>query len=124
MKSRLCTFIFHSFSLTTQNILRKIIKQSKALVEITYGFRGIAIDIMKSYLTNRQQYTKIGNKHSTKQNIKCGVPQGSSLGPLLFILYTNDLPSASLFSSTLFTDDTLLSTAHKNLDILEKKSQF
>ena len=38
-------------------------------LEIAYGFRGIALDIMKSYLTNRQQYTKISNKQSTKQNI-------------------------------------------------------
>ena len=90
-------------------------------LEITYGFRGVALDTMKSYLTNRQQYTKIGNKHSTKQNINCSVPQGSSLGPLLFILYINDLPSASLFSSTLFADDTLLSMADKNLYTLEKR---
>ena len=76
---------------------------------------------MKSFLANGQQYTKIGNEHSTKQNINCGVPQGSSLGPLLFILYTNNLPSASLFSSTLFADDTLLSMADKNFDTLEKK---
>ena len=91
-------------------------------LEITHGFKGIALDIMKSYLTNRQ-YTKIGNKHSTKQNINCGVPQGSSLGPLLFILYITDFPSASLFFSTLFEDDTLLCMADKNLDALEK-SQF
>ena len=87
-------------------------------LEITYGLRGIALDIMKSYLTNRQQYNKIDNKHSTKQNINCGVPQGSSLGPLLFILYINDLPLASLFSSTPFADDTM---ADKNLDTLEKR---
>ena len=76
---------------------------------------------MKSYLTNRQQYTKIGNKHSTKQNINCGVPQSSLLGPLKFISYINHLSSTSLFSSTLFADDTLLSMADKNLDTLEKR---
>ena len=90
-------------------------------LEITYGVRGFALDIMKSYLTNRQQYTKIGNEHSKKQNINCGVPQGSSLGPLLFILYINDLPSASLSSWTLFADDTLLSMADKNVDTLAKR---
>ena len=76
---------------------------------------------MKSYLTNRQQHTKTGNKHSTKQNIDCGVPQGSSQGPLLFILYINNLPSAALFSSTLFADDTFLSMADKNVDTLKKR---
>ena len=91
------------------------------ILEITYGFGGIALDIMKSYLTNGQQYNKIGKKHLTKQNINCGVPQGSLLGPLLFILYFNDLPSASLFSLTLFVDNTLLSMADKNLSTLEKR---
>ena len=90
-------------------------------LEVTYGFRGIALDTMKSHLTNRQQYTKIGNKHSTKQNINSGVPHGSLLGPFLFILYINDLPSASLFSLTLFADDTLLSMADKSLGTLEKR---
>ena len=66
-------------------------------LEITNAFRGIALDTMKSYLTNRKQYTKIGNKHSTKQNINCGVPQGSSLGSLLFILYINNLLQLQFF---------------------------
>ena len=91
-------------------------------LEITYEFRGIALNIMKSYLTNRQQYTKVGNKHSVKQNINCIVLQGSSLGPLLFISYIDDLLSASLFSSTLFADATHLSMADKNLDTLQKES--
>ena len=67
------------------------------ILEITYGFRGIALEIMKSYLTNRQQYTKIDNKHLMKQNINGGVSQDFSLGPLLFVLYVNELLSALLF---------------------------
>ena len=76
---------------------------------------------MKSYFNNRYQYIKISKSKSTLRKIKCGVPQGSSLGPLLFILYINDLPLASEFSTTLFADDTYLTLSHNNLFELEKK---
>ena len=75
-------------------------------LECMYGFRGIALELMKSYFNNRYQYTKISKSKSTLRKIKCGVPQGLSLDPLLFILYINDLPLASEFSTTLFSDDT------------------
>ena len=63
---------------------------------------------MESYPTNHIQYTKIGDSKSRKQLIDCDVPQGSSLGPLLFLLYVNDLPEKSQLSATLFVDDMLL----------------
>ena len=74
---------------------------------------------MKSYLTNRFQYTKIANSKSKLLPIECGVPQGSSLGPLMFTLYINDLPFASKFSATLYADDTYLALSDKNLTQLE-----
>ena len=79
---------------------------------IHYGINGIHIQLLESYLTNRTQYVEIDNVKSTILNIKTGVPQGSILGPLLFIIYINDFFNASdIFKFTSYADDTtLLST--------------
>ena len=89
-------------------------------LEKNYGIKGSALELIGSYLHNRYQYTKVGNFKSTQQKVVCGVRQRSSLGPLLFILYINDLPSTSKISAILFADDTYLSLANKNLSNLEK----
>ena len=74
-----------------------------------YGIRGIAHDWFVSYLSNRQQSVIYNGYESELQVMRCGVPQGSILGPMLFLLYINDLTNvSSFFMPILFADDTNL----------------
>ena len=69
------------------------------------GVRGIVLKLFKSYLENRTQYVVFGNAESNSKKVEIGVPQGSILGPLLFIVYINDLPNASSFFEYIFFAD-------------------
>ena len=85
-----------------------------------YGIKGQAINLLKSYLTNRKQKCQIRNSFSSERLIKCGVPQGSILGPLLFLLYINDLPHClSKTKPRLFADDTNLTASANSMTDLE-----
>ena len=85
-----------------------------------YGFRGIINNWFASYLSGRTQSTQIGSSVSRKERIVCGVPQGSVLGPLLFLIYVNDMyRSSNKFEFYLFADDTNLLLAEKDLKNLE-----
>ena len=85
-----------------------------------YGIRDVALQWIKSYFSCRQQFVQINQTCSSMQTIKCGVPQGSILGPLFFILYINDLPKASkLTELLLFADDTSIFFSHSNPNYLE-----
>ena len=76
-----------------------------------YGLKGSTLNLFQSYLSNRKQYTEIEDTTSTILPIQVGVPQGSILGPILFIIYVNDLPQCSnKFDFIMYADDTTLSS--------------
>ena len=77
-----------------------------------YGLRGRTLDWFSSYLFNRQQQCFVQGCLSKSQTISCGVPQGSILGPLLFLIYINDLPGCLQHTKPyMYADDTLLSAS-------------
>ena len=90
-----------------------------------YGIRGTALSWLSSYLNNRKQYVSYNGTSSSSLDISCGVPQGSILGPVLFILYINDLCNVSQFLKfVLFADDTNLFASGNNMhDLCERINQ-
>jgi hypothetical protein len=81
-----------------------------------YGIKNTELLWFKSYLKNRKQYTEIDNNASPHELITTGVPQGSILGPLLFLIYINDLSRSTKFKSIMFADDTTLYSTLEHFD--------
>ena len=96
-----------AFDTVDHNILLKKLEK--------YGIRGIPLQWFKSYLANRKQFVHYKNSKSETGNVECGVPQGSVLGPLLFIIYMNDLINCiDLCKAILFADDTTIYITGEN----------
>ena len=85
-----------------------------------YGIRGICLKWFESYLYQRSQYVYINEHSSSKRFISCGIPQGSILGPLIFLIYINDICNCSPSSNfIMYADDTNIIISDKNLIQLE-----
>ena len=83
-----------------------------------YGLRGIVQQWLNNYLSNRTQYVEFENEKYSIRNIECGVPQGSILGPLLYLIYVNDISNSTSGKILSFADDTSLIITDDNIDNL------
>ena len=134
---------FHAVNYSADHILKKVedkhhvigifidlskafdtIDHGKLLQKLThYGIRGNAHSILRSYLSNREHITKFQKEESGKCKVEYGVPQGSVLGPLLFLMYINDIVgSSTLGEFVLFADDTNIFVSGKTADEVYSKA--
>ena len=89
-----------------------------------YGFRGKIYDWLSSYLCDRSQIVEVNGNHSELLPVKCGVPQGSVLGPLLFLLFVNDLPDIVICGQlTMYADDTSYLCFNSEVSLVQAQTQ-
>ena len=85
------------------------------------GFSKRTVNWFKSYLPNRSFKVNLGNTFSQPASVSCGIPQGSILGPLLFLIYVNDMSQAVKCDIFLYADDSCLACQHKDINEIEKQ---
>ena len=100
-----------AFDVLDHNILSKKLEH--------YGFRGKFLELLMSFISNRNYFVSANGFKSNTKTVNIGVPQGSTLGPLLFLIYVNDMcNSSSILNFTQFADDTTITHSGTNLNIL------
>ena len=108
-------FLFMDLRKAFDTVSHKILLQKLS----HYGIRGPAYKLIENYLHSRQQFVTINNSNSSCKSIQIGVPQGSILGPLLFLVYINDLPNATSSKPRLFDDNTCFVLSNSSPSLLE-----
>ena len=107
------TYLKKAFDTVNHNILLDKLRY--------YGIKGKSLKWLESYLQNRKQYIVYNRLKTSTKTVNCGVPQGFILGPLLFLLYVNDLcKSSELLKTIMFADDTNLFFSGKDTNLLFK----
>ena len=102
-------------------LLATRIYRRRSVMLYRYGIRGVPLQWFKSYLESRTQYVEVENAKSNPLSIQCGVLQSSTLDPLLFLIYINDMPNClEKANIRKFADDTTLFYSSISLQDLEK----